>query len=127
MRLNQVTYPVADVAAAKAFYQRLGLVLIVDAAHYCRFETPSGETFSIHYTENSAGVDYPLVYFEYDDLDAAAAELKAKGIAFEQEPVDQSWLWREARLRDPSGNQICLYQAGEKRRFPPWRVEDVSD
>jgi hydroxymethylpyrimidine/phosphomethylpyrimidine kinase len=34
------------------------------------------------------------------------------------------WLWREARLRDPSGNEICLYHAGANRRFPPWRIKD---
>ena len=32
------------------------------------------------------------------------------------------WLWREARLRDPSGNVVCLYHAGDYRRHPPWRV-----
>ena len=32
------------------------------------------------------------------------------------------WLWREARLVDPSGNVICLYHAGENRLNPPWRV-----
>jgi hydroxymethylpyrimidine/phosphomethylpyrimidine kinase len=31
-------------------------------------------------------------------------------------------MWREARLRDPSGNTIFLYRAGEARRFPPWRM-----
>jgi hydroxymethylpyrimidine/phosphomethylpyrimidine kinase len=33
-------------------------------------------------------------------------------------------MWREARLRDPSGNTIFLYKAGEARRFPPWRMEE---
>ena len=28
----------------------------------------------------------------------------------------------EARLTDPAGNALCLYQAGETRRFPPWRL-----
>jgi hydroxymethylpyrimidine/phosphomethylpyrimidine kinase len=35
-----------------------------------------------------------------------------------------SYLWRVARLRDPAGNRIQLYHAGENRRFPPWRVKD---
>jgi hydroxymethylpyrimidine/phosphomethylpyrimidine kinase len=34
----------------------------------------------------------------------------------------QSWLWREAWLRDPAGNAVCLYHAGANRRFPPWRL-----
>jgi hydroxymethylpyrimidine/phosphomethylpyrimidine kinase len=38
-------------------------------------------------------------------------------------PRNQPWMWREARLRDPSGNIIFLYRAGEARRFPPWRID----
>jgi hydroxymethylpyrimidine/phosphomethylpyrimidine kinase len=44
------------------------------------------------------------------------------GITVEQGPTDEDWGWREARLTDPAGNAICLYQAGEQRRFPPWRL-----
>ncbi len=29
-----------------------------------------------------------------------------------------------ARLRDPAGNIIFLYRAGEARRFPPWRMTE---
>ena len=36
--------------------------------------------------------------------------------------VDQRWLWREAYLRDPAGNVICIFHGGENRRNPPWRV-----
>ncbi|MDH3811648.1 MAG: VOC family protein, partial [Gammaproteobacteria bacterium] len=30
--------------------------------------------------------------------------------------------WREACLRDPAGNVICIFHGGENRRYPPWRV-----
>ena len=30
----------------------------------------------------------------------------------------KSWLWREAYLRDPDGNKICLYYAGENGLRP---------
>jgi hydroxymethylpyrimidine/phosphomethylpyrimidine kinase len=33
-------------------------------------------------------------------------------------------MWRESRLRDPAGNTIFLYKAGEARRFPPWRMAE---
>lgn len=62
------------------------------------------------------------VYFEHDDLDAEVARLRALGVEFEHGAVDQPWQWREARLKDPAGNMICLYQAGEARRFPEWRI-----
>jgi hypothetical protein len=44
------------------------------------------------------------------------------GIIFESVPTDQSWLWREARLRDLDGNQIILYHGGTNRLNPPWRI-----
>lgn len=34
----------------------------------------------------------------------------------------QAWGWREARMLDPSGNELCLFSAGEFRKDPPWRV-----
>jgi hypothetical protein len=32
------------------------------------------------------------------------------------------YLWREAFLRDPDGNVIVLFSAGENRLNPPWRL-----
>ena len=40
-----------------------------------------------------------------------------------QPPTDMSYLWREARLRDPDGHQIRLYDAGVNRLNPPWRID----
>ena len=118
MKLNQVTVGATDYEASVAFYKRLGLRQIVDAPpRYARFETPGGETFSIHQVDEVASTT--IVYFEVEDVDAFVAALD---LALDQPPTDQSWLWREARLLDPAGNEICIYQAGENRRFPPWRI-----
>ena len=123
MNLNQVTVIARDYDASVAFYRTLGLRQIVDAPpRYARFECPNGATFSLH-ADAAAGVGGTVVYFEVEGLDEAVERLKRVGLAFEQDPQDQRWLWREARLRDPAGNEICLYFAGENRRFPPWRVE----
>lgn len=125
MRLNQVTFPVADIARARAFWLKLGFALIVDSPHYCRFETPEGEaTLSISLNPEAAGSG-PKVYFEYESaeaLDFAVALYERNGIEFETAPEDQSWLWREAQLTDPDGNRLILYYAGENRLNPPWRV-----
>lgn len=130
MRLNQVTVPCVDYEASVAFYKALGLIQIVASPpRYARFECPEGDgggepaTFSLHHEPGWEGCEHPLVYFECDDLDALHARLQAMGIAFETAPADQTWKWREAHLRDPAGNLICLYQAGPNRRFPPWRVK----
>ncbi len=124
MDLNQATLEVADFDAALEFYKKLGLKLIVLAeGHYARFEMPNGSsTLSIHHAE-APKVAGPVLYFEVEDVDCVASQLKARGITFDTEPTDESWLWREARFRDPAGNRLCLYHAGQNRRFPPWRLE----
>jgi catechol 2,3-dioxygenase-like lactoylglutathione lyase family enzyme len=128
VRLNQVTVGATDYARSVAYYKALGLRQIVDSPpHYARFELPDGEaTFSIHLVDRPPTDDFPLVYFETHDLDAEVSRLKAVGVAFEHDPKDQRWAWREAYLRDPAGNRICLYQAGVNRRYPPWRI-DIKD
>ena len=64
-----------------------------------------------------------VIYFECEDVDEEVERLRSVGIKLEAEPVDQSWLWREAYLRDPDGNRICIYRAGENRLNPPWRLD----
>jgi len=121
VRLNQVTLPAADLGASIGFYQTLGLILIVKDDHYARFENPHDlSTLSLELRKD--GGDGGHIYFECDDLDTRVAQLKARGVVFHSGPEDRQWLWREAWLKDPSGNKLCLYHAGEHRRFPPWRI-----
>ncbi len=123
MELNQVTLPALDIAASVAFYRAMGFELIVDAPRYARFKATAGNsTFSVHAVATLAEAPTTIVYFECHALDRQVAELQAKGLVFSQAPTDEPWLWREARLVDPSGNVICLYHAGENRLNPPWRV-----
>ena len=123
MNLNQVTLAAHDLEASIAFYTLLGLRRIVYAPpRYARFECPVGDaTFSLHASETKVQQAACVIYFECDQLDREVARLREAGITFKQLPQDESWLWRESRLLDPSGNEICLYQAGINRRFPPWR------
>ena len=124
MELNQVTLPANDVAASVAFYRKMGFEIIVDSPHYARFKSTVGDaTFSVHAVNAVSEPAQTIVYFECAALDDQVAALQAKGIEFSQEPRDETWLWREARLRDPAGNVICLYHAGENRLNPPWRVK----
>lgn len=124
MRLNQVTMPALDVAASVAFYRTMGFELIVSAAHYARFKAVDGDaTFSVHLVASLAAASATVVYFETSTLDEMVTRLKARGLKFLEDPADKPWLWREARLADPSGNVICLYWAGENRLNPPWRVK----
>jgi len=123
MNLNQVTVASTDVARSIEFYSKLGLKLIVNShSNYARFECPEGHsTFSVHFAER-VGPSQTLVYFECAHLDETVARLQQLGVKFTSLPIDQSWLWREARLEDPDGNAICLFYAGPNRLNPPWRL-----
>ena len=124
MNLNQITLPVSDFDRSVAFYRAMGFALIVHSPpSYARFECPEGDaTFSLHTSDHPTGDTGVVVYFECADLDARVDALLAAGFEFSQLPTDQRWLWREARLIDPSGNVLCLFWAGDNRKCPPWRV-----
>ena len=124
--LNQITLSATDYAASVAFYKQMGLTQIVDSpgaegiGGYARFEAANGVTLSIHFGDGAAGG--ATAYLESGALDAWVAYLARRGVRFDAMPKDEEWGWREARLTDPAGNRLCLYQAGEYRRYPPWRI-----
>jgi len=124
-RLNQVTVTGKDYELSVAFYTRLGLKQIVaNPPDYARFETAGGATLSIQIDPDETISATTAIYLECDDLDDQVDRLARDGMPFEHGPRNQPWMWREARLRDPDGNIIFLYKAGESRRFPPWRIGD---
>ena len=124
-RLNQVTVTGKDYDKSVRFYRALGLHQIVDnPPDYARFEAWGGTTFSIQVDPDEEIGTSTAVYFECDDLDDRVEQLARAGIPFEHGPRNQPWMWREARLRDPAGNIVFLYKAGEARRFPPWRITE---
>ena len=124
MDLNQITVPAIDVEKSIAFYERLGLKLIVRALpHYARFECPAGNsTFSLHRVERLPAGDGIWIYFEVQELDDYINGLIKKGVTIEELPNDKPWLWRESRLKDPDNNLIIIYFAGNNRINPPWRI-----
>src|SRR5688500_9444782 len=128
MNLNQVTVYTDKPQETAEFFQKLGLRIIVDSLpRYARLECPDGDsTISIQDTGTSSLQQAPnniVLYFECDNLDQTVDNLKSKGLTFDEDPTDRPWLWRQAYLKDPNGNKICLFHAGENRKNPPWRVK----
>ncbi|WKN45017.1 VOC family protein [Tunicatimonas pelagia] len=91
MNLNQITVPSVGLSKSVAFYQKLGLRLIVGALpYYARFECPEDDaTFSIHRVEELPEGDGIYVYFECAGLDERVTRLRATGIVFNELPTDQ--------------------------------------
>jgi len=127
LNFNHVTLIVSDLERSKAFYRNLGLTQIVDAPpRYARFIFPEGDaTLSVEVKE----LDSPSrggvaeLFFQCEAVDDVVRALKKKGIAFDQDPTDMFYLWREARLRDPDGHELRFYsEASDVRLNPPWKI-----
>jgi catechol 2,3-dioxygenase-like lactoylglutathione lyase family enzyme len=132
MNLNQVTIYSECPVETVEFFEKLGLRRIVDSLpRYARLECPDGEsTLSVHIAEKaetrpagSVPQSNITLYFECNDLDSEVIRLKLLDLTFDEDPTDRPWLWRQAYLKDPNGNMICLFHAGENRKNPPWRVK----
>lgn len=125
MNLNQVTIYSARPVETVEFFEKLGLKRIVDSLpRYARLECPDGEsTLSVNIDDEAVTTNNIVLYFECDNLDTEVERLKSLGLEFDEDPTDRDWLWRQAYLRDPNGNKICLFRAGENRKNPPWRVK----
>lgn len=122
MDLNQVTVQSVNIPESIEFYRALGLKLIVESEHYARFECPAGgATFSVHLVDRILPSN-TVVYFEVGDVEQTVRQLEAGGLKFSRQPTQERWLWQESRLEDPSGNEICIYTAGNNRKNPPWRI-----
>lgn len=125
MNLDQVTIYSDRPVETVEFFETLGLIRIVDSLpRYARLECPDGDTtISVNIADGITANHTITLYFECEDLDEKVKELRSRGLKFDEEPSDRPWLWREAYLRDPNSNQICLFYAGENRKNPPWRVK----
>lgn len=128
MNLNQVTIFTEKPIETVEFFEKLGLRRIVDSLpRYARLECPDGEaTLSVHVADDVVVTNNIVLYFDCEKLDETVAELKSKGLIFDENPTDRDWLWRQAYLKDPNGNKICLFYAGDNRKNPPWRLSEPS-
>src|SRR6188768_3409137 len=103
MNLNQVTIYSERPVETVEFFEKLGLRRIVDSLpRYARLECPDGEsTLSVHVADDVVVTNNIVLYFDCENLDETVAELKTKGLVFDEDPTDREWLWRQSYLRDP--------------------------
>ncbi len=117
-------YPVKDMPRARAFYEEtleLGPGSGGASSPWVEFDLPGGGCLAI----TTVTQDQPSanaggrIAFEVDDLTAAVADLKAKGVTFIAEGID-SPVCRMAFIEDPDGNGIILHKlkTAEERAQP---------
>ncbi|MEO1405572.1 MAG: VOC family protein, partial [Pseudomonadota bacterium] len=94
LRLNQITIKVSNLQRSIAFYEVLGLRLIVNSPgnQYARLEcADGGTTFSLSEVETVVPGETGF-YFEVDNVTATVDALKADGVVFDTPVTDESWL-----------------------------------
>jgi lactoylglutathione lyase len=109
----------SDLPAALGFYRDL-----LGATVSYEFPGPDGEPAYVALDLGSAhlgiGADPTVdggenrrfsLWVYTDDCDAAVEHLRAAGVTIAEEPADQPWGERVARVLDPDGNLVLIGQA----------------
>ena len=118
-RLWDVTLTVRNLKKAIEFYEDvLGLSKKYEFADYAGFDCGGVEIGLKTWGELEAPRQgEPCLNFMVDDVDAFAAELKAKGVEFSRKPKDTIWGSRTAVFTDPDANTLQLTQIDWGRYF----------
>ena len=107
-RLNYVEFPVADVAAAKAFYESVfGWSLTDFGPTYA--STMTGDTDIGLQGDSAEATKAPLPVIDVPDLEAALAHVEAAGGRLVR-PIFSFPGGRRFQALDPSGNEIAVMQ-----------------
>lgn len=99
-----------DAEADRAFFRDVLHYPHVDAGHgWLIFKLPPAE-IAVHPAE----APQHEFYFMCDDVEAAVAELTAKGVEFTQPVTDARW-GRLTRFRLPGGGEVGMYEPRHER------------
>ena len=104
---------VRDLAAERAFYERLGLPVIYEGPEYPEFIGLGTETVHFGIQRAAAANDPPSVLtwqIGVTDIDAAMERCRSAGIGFELEHNNPGpgWTYRRLLIRTPSGYRLAL-------------------
>lgn len=116
------TLPAQDLDRARAFYsEKLGLEPTEEATDGLLYEMPGGSQFFVFKTGGKPSGEHTQLGFRTDDIDATVAELRDRGVEFEEydlpglksvdgivEFPDRRGAW----LKDSEGNLLGIVQLG---------------
>jgi len=110
--LRSAIYPVDDLAAAKAWYERaLGVKPYFDEPFYVGFNVGG---FELGLDPDAKGVvrgARPIAYWGVSDIDAAHAKLLVQGAKADATIQEVGGDIRVASVRDPCGNVLGLIES----------------
>jgi catechol 2,3-dioxygenase-like lactoylglutathione lyase family enzyme len=115
--------PVGDLSTAKEFYGgKLGLTVSDDRGTAVRYETAAGTWFLVYQSRFGGTAESTCMRFEVTDIEVTVAELRARGIVFEEYDLpgvktidgiaDHESGARGAWFKDPDGNILQIGQYG---------------
>jgi catechol 2,3-dioxygenase-like lactoylglutathione lyase family enzyme len=104
---------VRDLAAERAFYEKLGLPVIYEGSEYPDFIAFGTDTVHFGIQKAGAANDPPTVLtwqIRVTDIEAAAERCRSAGISFELEHNNPApgWTYRRLLIRTPSGYRLAL-------------------
>ena len=114
------TVAVSDHDRGKAFYRdKLGLRVVQDGVGATTFECADGTLLDVYPSRYAGTAKSTVASFEVPDLDGAMADLRGRGITFEEieegdiktsNGVAELGGVRGAWFKDPDGNTLALVQ-----------------
>jgi catechol 2,3-dioxygenase-like lactoylglutathione lyase family enzyme len=111
-RVDFVSFLTQDIQRAKRFYsETLGLEIETEGENDLEFRC--GQVTLDIFNPSSIGQPFAVspagLALRVPDVDAARAELEAKGVEFDGETIQTS-VCRQAWFRDPDGNSLMLHR-----------------
>ena len=111
-RVDFVSFLTQDIPRAKQFYSEV-LGLEVESEGESDLELRAGQVTLDVFDPSSIGQPFAPspagLALRVPDVDAARAELEAKGVVFDGETIETS-VCRQAWFKDPDGNSLMLHR-----------------
>jgi predicted enzyme related to lactoylglutathione lyase len=119
------TMPAEDLNRAKAFYtEKVGLAPAGEGPGGVFFQAGGGTRLSLYPTPNTQRGGHTQVVFTVDDLDAEVADLKSRGVVFEE--FDFPGLKTEGGTATTGPNRAAWFKDSEGNTVGLNELEDVS-
>ncbi len=113
-------FSIDDAAAAKGFYELLGVEVTENDMGFLELHLGSGAVVLAYTKPDHVPATFTIMNFPVDDIDAAVADLNGRGVvttiynADGGMPVDSKGIMRDesggiAWFRDPAGNVLAVH------------------
>ena len=117
--IAQATLPVADLERAKSFWAKVGLSPTNEQPGGMEYNASGSSSFTVYPTRNPNRGGHTQLHFRVNDIEAEVADLKAKGVTFEEydfpalkteNSIATTESGKGAWFKDEDGNTIGIFQ-----------------